>query len=311
MDKEMAKGIVNLLAGFQPRTIVLIGGEPTVWNHYFTLARHIAGKGLRTTVVSNGLTFANYKFVEKSVRAGITNVTISVKGFSPQGYEAGCGYSGGYEVVKRAIANLSRTPIKTMISITVSYDIVERWKEITAFLKEFPKGFYSFSFEKPVILADGTVAMDDRMMPGKIASWIQDVMYPSLAQSGIDFKAEFVFPHCQFPQSFIDEVEKSNHVFGGCLLLKSNGVVFDPAGNVLPCNHFVGFPLGKYGVDFKTSEEFLMWRESQGDFYKKTMSAPCEECGKCNRWYKCGAGCRLWWLYRGTPELIKTETASV
>ena len=70
MDKEVAKGIVNLLAPFQLRTIVLIGGEPTLWNHYFTLAKFIRDKGLRTTIVSNGYTFANYKFVEKSVRAG-------------------------------------------------------------------------------------------------------------------------------------------------------------------------------------------------------------------------------------------------
>jgi len=313
MLKETAKGLVNLLADFKPRLIVLIGGEPTLWNHYFTLAKHIRSKGIGVTVVSNGLAFSNQKFLDKSVRDGVTNVTVSVKAFSKEGYEEACGSPSGYDVVRRALKNLKRSPIKTMISITVAYPIIERWEEMIDFIEEFKNGFYSFSFEKPVILSNGQITFDDRMLPAKIAPFIQKTMYPSLIKSGVDFKAEFVFPHCHFSQEFIDSVEESNHIFGGCLLIRSNGVVFDPNGFVLPCNHFVGYPLGQYGIDFKSSKEFLAWRLSPeiSQFYEQSNNSPCKTCVQCERWTKCGAGCRLWWLYRGSQELINNNVSSV
>ena len=144
MQKEMAKQIVRLLVEFQPRTIILIGGEPTLWNHYFTLIKFIKEKGLRTTIVSNGLVYANWKFTEKSKRSGFDSVTISVKAFSRDGYEKACGRAGGYDMVKRALINLKKAGIKTMISITISHSVIEKWKASFSFMREFPEEFYSF-----------------------------------------------------------------------------------------------------------------------------------------------------------------------
>lgn len=307
MPKELAKELVDLLAAFNMDFLVLIGGEPSLWEHFFTLVKYIREKGMKVTVVSNALAFSNQKFLEKTVRAGVTNITVSVKGTSSAEYQETAGNAGGYDVVCRAIRNIQKTPIIQMISVTVSYSTIQNWSAMMEFLKGCGAKFFSFSFEKPVVLSDGRITFDDRMMPDKVAPFIHEVMYPSLVEAGIDFKMEFIFPHCHYSQEFIDGVEKANHAFGGCLLLRSNGVVFDPEGFVLPCNHFIGYPLGKYGVDFKTPDEFLRWRSEPkiSGFYENTMKSPCGECTECERWGKCGSGCRLFWLYRGPKELIK------
>jgi radical SAM protein with 4Fe4S-binding SPASM domain len=307
MTKELAKSLVDLSAEFRPRFIVFIGGEPTLWQHYFTLIKYIREKGVRITVVTNGLAFASHKFLEKSIRAGLTNATVSVKGSSKEEYEESTGHGRGYDAVCQAIRNLNKTSIKTLISITVSYSIMENWKKMMDFIRNCEINMFSFSFEKPVILSKNKVIFDDRMMPNRIASFVENEMYPSLISAGIDFKMEFIFPHCHYSEGFIGKVEKANHIFGGCLLLKTNGIVFDPDGFVLPCNHFAGYPLGKYGVDFKTPQELFDWKRDHkiSQFYETTIKAPCRECAHCDRWIKCGSGCRLFWLYRGPKELIK------
>lgn len=306
MSKELAKELVDLLAKMGIETVVLIGGEPTLYNHFFTLIKYIKTKGMRVTVVTNALAFANHKFLDKAVRAGVDSITTSVKGSSRKEYEESTGRPGGYDIVCQAIKNIQKTQTKQMISITISHSIIQNWNGMIRFMKDYGATFFSLSFEKPSILSRGEFTFDERMMSNKIAPFVQEVMYPSLVETGLDFKMEFVCPQCHFPQEFINKAEAENHVFGGCLLLKSRGLVFDPQGFVLPCNHFVGYPLGQYGVDFRTAGEFSKWQETNKikEFYETTRKAPCEKCAECDRWNKCGAGCRLWWFYRGSQELL-------
>jgi len=150
------------------------------------------------------------------------------------------------------------------------------------------------------------MTFDDRMMPQNIAGFIQDVMYPSLLEAGINFKMELMFPQCVLREGFIERLENECHALGSCLLINCDGVVFDLEGNVLPCNHFIAYTMGRYGVDFTTPEEFLHWRQSGevAKFYQTTRLAPGKRCAKCDKWSKCGAGCRLYWLYRGPNELL-------
>jgi len=313
MNKDLSKRLVNLLSDLGVKVIVLIGGEPTLYHHYFTLIKYIKVKKMRTTVVTNALRFANPKFLEKTIRAGVHSITTSVKGFSREDYQRSTGNAGGYDAACQAIKRIEKSPIKQVVSITITRSVIENSDEMIRFMQDCGNNCFSLSFEKPCILADGKMVFDDAMMTDRIADKVQNKLYPKLIKTGLDFKMEFVCPHCQFPEEFIAQVEKDDHIFGGCLLLRSTGIVFDPQGSVLPCNHFVGFSLGKYGVDFSTSEEYYKWKESKTveDFYHKTRQAPCEDCAICDRWDKCGAGCRLWWLYRGSSELIKKNVSPI
>jgi len=121
------------------------------------------------------------------------------------------------------------------------------------------------------------------MMPQNIAGFIQDVMYPSLLEVGINFKMELMFPQCVLRDGFIGRLEDECHALGSCLLINCDGVVFDLDGNVLPCNHFIAYAMGKYGKDFTTPEEFLSWRQSGevAKFYQMAKLAPGERCAKC------------------------------
>ena len=89
-----------------------------------------------------------------------------------------------------------------------------------------------------------------------------------------------------FKEGFISQLESEDKLFGGCSLLLENKkrIIFNPEGIMLPCNLFTDLSLGKYGEDFKNSEEFLKWikkSKTVRKFYKAVTLAPTEECAEC------------------------------
>lgn len=312
MSKELAKKLVDLLAELRIETIILIGGEPTLYDHFFTLIRYIKFKGMRVNIVSNGLAFANQKFLDKAIEAGVDDITTSVKGSSKQEYEASTGYSLGYDFILRAVKAIQKTLIKQKVFITISYSVIQNWNSMIQFMKDCEGSLFLFSFEKPTLLSGARFVIDERMMFDKVASFVQETMYPSLVETGLDFKIDLMSPQCYFSEEFINQIEIQEHIYGGCFLSGSKGIIFDPEGFVIPCNHFFCYPLGQYGVDFKTADEFFKWREMDKirRFYETTSNALYKECAKCGRCDKCNGGCRLWWFYQKPQELLKLISIS-
>lgn len=310
MSCQLAKELVDLCSGLPVKDIILIGGEPTLYPHFLDIVRYIKVKELATNVISNSIRFADNEFVEEAQEAGVVAVTTSVKGSSGKEYFEATGCDA-FDLVRKAILNLESSKIAHHVSVTISSSIIDNWDQMVRFVKECGAKNCHFSFEKPTILLDNSVVLDDRMSPRNIAGFIQDVMYPSLSEAGINFKIKLMLPQCVLRDGFVEKLEDEHHAFACCLLMNRDGIVFDPNGVVLPCNHFVTYPLGKYGEDFKTPEEFLNWRQT-GEimrFRHVTRLAPCERCVKCDKWSRCGAGCRLYCLYRGPDDILPILSA--
>jgi len=305
MSKELARKSIDLLTDLGLKYVILIGGEPTLWHYYFNLMTYIKDKGMKTAVVTNGLTSASHKFAEKQIRNGLTNATLSIKGFSKQEYEESTGYGGSFDVACCGMENLHKKLDKLIVSITITNPILEKMDNMLNFIERYKQMFFAISFEKPTILPNGKIVFDERMMPERLAPFIQKTLYPTLKKMGANFKMEVLMPHCHFENGFIDMMEKDKSTFCGCVLQRVNAIILDPDGYVLPCNHFVKHPLGQFGVDFTTKEEYFKWRPTVDAFYGITKNSPCEECANCSKWDRCGAGCRLFWLYKGSKELIK------
>lgn len=307
MPKQLARELIGLCAQIGVRNIILIGGEPTLYPRFLDLIRYIKDYGLVANVVSNSVMCADRCFVADMKVAGVDAITTSLKGSSRDEYITATG-SDVFDAVRTAVANLEESKIPQQISVTVSWSTITYWDSMVDFIERCGAKLFHFSFEKPTILSDGTISFDHKMMPGSIARFVQDTMYPSLLASGVRFRIELMLPHCVLDQGFVQKLEAEGHAFGGCMLTNREGIVFDQEGHVLPCNHFVTNALGKYGIDFRTSDEFLHWK-SEGEperFRQLTRMAPGEKCAKCEQWSKCGAGCRLYWLYRGPDELLQT-----
>lgn len=305
MSYQLAEKLVDLSSGLGAKNVILIGGEPTLHPRFLDIVRYIRSKGLNVSLVSNSIKFADKTFVEQAEEAGLQAINISFKGSSGEEYLASTG-KNVFGLLETALSNLENSKITKQGSVTISRSIIANWERMIEFIGKSNINNFIFSFEKPTILSD-QIRFNEDMLPKNISGFIQKVMYPSLQQTGINFKIELMFQHCVLDDDFVGKLENEKHAFGGCLLLKQDRrVVFDPQGFVLPCNHFLMHPLGKYGKDFNNPKEFIVWKQSEGvkRFYQITQAAPGEKCSECKKWHKCGAGCRIFWLYCGRDKLM-------
>lgn len=76
-------------------------------------------------------------------------------------------------------------------------------------------------------------------------------------------------------------------------------VIFDPDGNILPCNEFVNHPFAKFGQDYNTAEELdAIWKsEDHVELIEASNWIPIKKCLTCPKWTICGGGCIIKWMY--------------
>lgn len=307
MPEKLIMDLINLLSDLPVKDVILIGGEPTIHPSFLKIVKAIRDKGMVPKLVSNSIRFSDPSFVKAAEDAGLSMVVSSIKGFSEDEYEKATGVRA-FGKVKKAIENLDNSSMKHRISFTITSDVISSWTELIDFVKKCKPFDFIFSFEKPC-LVDNEMCFEKGLLPGEISVRIRELIYPTLTDTGIPFKIDYMFPHCQLPDDFADRLESEGRFFTGCHLLSGKSIIFDPDGKVLPCNHLITCSLGQYGVDFKTADEYLMWYKGYTDSedFKVSSSAPSERCVKCEKWEKCGAGCRLFWLFKGKESLLPSE----
>ncbi len=302
MPFGLATQLMDISSGVGVKRMVLLGGEPTIHPDFLKIVEY-GSRRFDTNLLTNGITFANKDFCQKVEDAGLHTVSTSLKGISEEEYSRNCGKSSFGRVMK-GIENLERSALKHHVSITVCRTTIENWGKIAGIMRECGARDFTFSFERPVIEGDSS-RMDEEMLPSKVVNFIEDVMYPSLKETGLDFDINLTIPHCLFSPGFVDMVRDEGHALGGCQLVMENGIIYDPKGWIIPCNHMADHPIGKYGEDFADSEEMLQWLESfhVKRFFGIASSPPTVRCRDCPEWSSCGAGCRIFWIHK-KPEVL-------
>ena len=293
---------LDISKGVDTCKIILLGGEPTTHPDLLEIIRYASP--VETALLTNGIAFANKEYCRRIAESGLSIVSTSLKGTSEQEYAEHCGKSA-YARVLSGIENLEASGMRHQVSITVCYSTIKNWAQMLQTIRNCGARDFTFSFERPVVSGD-TISLDEHMLPSHAAHFIETEMYPSLCELGVKFDINLTFPHCHFSAGFVEKANAEGHAVAGCQLLTGNGIIFDPQGQVLACNHLTDHPLGKYGHDFSTASELLAWRNSPDmkRFYEFASAPPVGQCKGCAEWCSCGAGCRIFWLHKGADTLL-------
>ncbi len=67
MNFEDIKKYVNSLSKVGINKIILIGGEPTIYDDIAKTIKYISNKGINVSMASNGRMFSDYRFAKKLV----------------------------------------------------------------------------------------------------------------------------------------------------------------------------------------------------------------------------------------------------
>lgn len=303
MTLDTARQSIRFFKELPLENVILIGGEPTIHPHFLEIVKMIREADLQPLLVTNSIKIADNNFLQAMLDAGLVGITTSLKAANEKQYQQFTGRRV-FSKVMEAIDNINKSGVDHKISVTICESLFKNFNEVIGAIVKGGTQLFSLDMGRPVIV-NNRIQADGIATPREMASFIVGI-YPELINCGVKFNIKFSIPFCLFPENFVKKLIKNNHLTSGCQIFNGDGVILDPGGRLLPCNHFCDNALGQLGIDFTTAEEYYQFRKRSdvAGFYKTVSSCPHRQCIDCQYWQYCGSGCKIHWLHRGTNELI-------
>lgn len=304
MDFEKAKVAVRELKKHNTRKIVLIGGEPTIYMHFLELVKLIHENGMNCTVATNGILFENYDFASATVKAGVNNINISLKGVSEEDYYKNTGTRGLQKVLK-GYQNLKRLKFNPIVSYVIVSDDENEFDKLVELLEKNNVDRVGFQFVKPVV----EIYQTDTIMDIRAMANFVEYIYERMKMSDIQYSLEISFPLCLIKKEILEKLITEHKIVTCCHVQKGSGIVFDTDFKVLPCNHFAEYPFKQTPMDFSKEDPIeQLWSSREvTDFREKKRCYPSESCTDCRLWNDCGGGCFTRWLFINPSDYINRK----
>ena len=304
MDLQYAKQIVNYLQANGIQTITLIGGEPTIYPNLIELISYIKSLGITVRLATNGKRFKSKVFAQQIVSSKIDGINISIKGTTEEEYLYNTHQTGLCDMIE-GYHNLKHLGLEPSISYVITTKDTNKFDKFVEILSKEKLDNLVIQFEKPSLSTEcGSKTMDIRDM-GNFSCYIFSV----LERGGFNYTIETSFPLCLIKEDVLQDMIEKKRISTCCHVQKGNGIVFDVTGEIIPCNHFLGYPFENKPVNLKNEKaiEELLNSEIVQQFKNTVKRYPSIKCTKCNLWNICGGGCFTRWFYINPDDYIKTS----
>ena len=304
MSLELAKKLIDFQAELGVKNVIILGGEPTLWKDLFTVIDLIAQKGMRSTIVTNGLLLSDEKYLEKLKASPVGEINISLKSGNKEQHMELTG-SKRFDGVMKAIRNVTKSGINVGFSVTLNSFILNNIVEIAKVAAENGANGLGIHF--------CTTTFNDDMPQQGFMSDPRDVIAKIVETYGemsniMNGNVSLLqsLPVCLWPESFLEDLDRNGKITYGCHVKSRNGLIFDPNGKVIPCNCLYDYPIATFGEDFWDVNSFKkFWSKKEiVEIYDKFISYPSELCIGCSKFVKCGGGCPLHWFVNKPEGLI-------
>jgi MoaA/NifB/PqqE/SkfB family radical SAM enzyme len=123
MSIEDIKNILQKIG--KNKIIMLFGGEPTIRDDIFEIIKTIHESGNVPGIYTNGLRLTDFDYVKKLKESGVEIINFSFDGFREDIYEKLRGDKNHLYIKMKALQNLVRLNITTVLSSVIAYGINE------------------------------------------------------------------------------------------------------------------------------------------------------------------------------------------
>jgi len=300
---------IDLVNGLNVKKIILIGGEPSIYPNLERVIEKISKKGIKVSMVTNGRRLANYDFVQKIGDIGLTSLTISVEGSSPEIHDSITKISGSFYQTIQGIDNSIKYGFSTCTETTMCNENEKDLEKIVNLLEGRNLSHRLFNICGPCI---GNLEDSNYTIPLSKGARLFERVYESAERKNIRLVTPV--PICNFNNNLYKEMKKNKAISHGCHILFGTNFVLDANGDVLPCVHFSNYPIFNVYENEKiiSSERFKnLWedpKETNQQFRRILRKYPSQKCSEGNCWNPCTGGCSVFWLKYNPEEEIRGLT---
>jgi radical SAM protein with 4Fe4S-binding SPASM domain len=304
---EDAKRAVAFCVNCRIRSIVLIGGEPTIYPYIHELIRLIKKSGMRCGVVSNGLVLADIETARKFIDDGVTTFSLSMKANNSTSYADVTGFDS-FSLFLKAVSNLKTLGCRFSVSQVLTKENIPTFSSGIASARKAGATHFSFGFCYN-FNCDGKGDFIANNNPYELADLFAKY-YPEIssALAGCHYALAQGLPLCVWQPSIINKLVATHHINSICQLQKGNGILFDSRLNAIPCNAMFNLKYGQLGKDFTDLESYCLYLKSPyvSALFSQLRGIPDKACLKCKKSSQCGGGCVTNWTNYSFKELAET-----
>lgn len=300
-DMDFVKAIkcIDILSELGVKTVVLIGGEPTLYKEVECLIKYIKDKKMRVAIATNGRKFADDNFAKRIVELEVDSINISLKAPSEKEYIERTKRSGLVETIN-GYHNLKKHGFNASISYVICNDDKQEISKLINLIKENKLENILFQFVKPVMDKDSK-----GVMPINKMATMTEFIYQEMQKELIPYMFELSFPFCTITDTILEKLLKENRISSCCHVQGAKGIIVDTNFTLLPCNHFVDMPYSRdIFIDSKESIIQIFESETANIFRNKARCYPSTKCIECTRWDICGGGCFTRWFFENPNDCI-------
>lgn len=305
MSLELAKKLTILTQEMGVHGIILIGGEPTLWEHLSEHNHFCKEIGIRSALVTNAIKFGKDEFWEKYQESPNDNIGLSLKARNPEHLKE-VAQSTAFEQMKRGMERAC-TCFNCQVAITYSSFYCGNLLDMARFAMDCGSNGVKINFCSTTFTGnkpDSTYMVS----PQELASNIKRDYAKLIEITSDRLVFEMMIPFCLFSREFIEELKAKDQIVSVCQLKKGNGLIWDEHGNILMCNALFGYPVGHYGTDFTNAESLEKWLNSETvlGYYNRMGAYPSDLCQSCTMYQDCGGGCPLRWAVYSPKDIVKS-----
>lgn len=301
LELEHAYALVDMIDKLEVKSVTITGGEPTNYKELISVIKYIHKKGIRTSINTNGIRFAEDKYANEIFNAGLNSVNVSLKGYDEISYYINTG-KHNFKDVLIALKNISKLNMNSVVSLVLHKDVVYNLLELLQLVCSYRVDFVYFSMNYSF---DLKTINDNFVILKEFEKKYEEI--DRLTKGNFAFNP--VFPLCVMSHDFVFKLLRKKQFVLKCQLLNGNGVVFDNKADIIPCNALYDVVLGQYKVDFDDGGSLKDFINSKKvlDFYGKIKSLPSEKCVTCKMNYICMGGCLLQWQFYDLDYLLNLK----
>lgn len=303
MDIESALAMVDILKKTGVHKIIIIGGEPTLYESLVQLIKKIHDSEMVCTVQTNGLMFSDEKNLQSCIDAGMDECCISIKGFNEYDYKKTTGTDNFTKLIQ-AIENVKKVGFNMLYSYVVSRGTFAEAEKLVNGVDSLGIKSIFISCVHPTI---GEGINYKKIDLDQFTLFFQ-VVHELLIEKNVIHKFSLNYPLCKFPETTIVQWLKQGILHQcTCQLVMGTGVVFDCDMKMLPCNMYVKRPFDNEQKIIKDESELFDILESEHvrEIREKVRKPITKACEECFRWAQCYAGCSARWIYEKPDEVIQ------
>lgn len=307
MSFENAKSIIDYALVSQMDRVVFTGGEPSLYKELNSLISYAKAKSLKTTLVTNGVVYADRVKAELLKKSGIDFVSISIKGFNENEYLE-CTGTKGFENFLKAIENFSQLKIDFSLSFVLDDKNIENLPNILKLLKERNCENFFFNFVYNFKTDNSPDEYKEKYFPLKLIEKFEKV-YPQICQITNDkFKISTSYPYCFWSKDIIDKMLEKNQISLCCPIYADRKIVFDTDLSIIPCNAMGEIKYSRLEKDFKV-EDIVSAVESERSkkIKSKLKTLPSKRCLNCDKNKICFGGCITHYTHWTLDEILEMK----